>query len=91
MLFNSESFIGIAWSICSSKGCLLHLYAFQSKNNITFFCAHKHNYCEYYSIQNFENGNAVFQSNCIQSNLIESNRIQLNPQKNIHYLKYAFG
>ena len=37
------SFIGIG----------VHLYVFQSKNNISFFYAHKHN-CKYCSIQNFE-------------------------------------
>ena len=57
------SFTGIAWSIS--------LYAFQSKNNISFFCA------QLWILFNskFWIGNAGFQFNCIQLNLIESNWI----------------
>jgi len=39
----------IAWIIFILLG-IAYLYAFQFKNNISFFCAHKHNCL----IQNFE-------------------------------------
>ena len=57
-------------------------YAFQSKNNVSFFCAFWIHFNSKFWI-----GNAVFQSNCIQLNLIESNWIQLNSKK-YSYWKY---
>jgi len=63
---------------------IAYLYAFQSKNNISFFCA-QHTHCELFNCELFNSkfwiGNAVFQSNCIQLNPIESNWIQLNAKK----------
>ena len=65
MFFNAwmhfYSFIGIG----------AYLYTFQSKNNISFFCA-------LWILFNskFWIANAVFQFNCIQLNSIESNYIQ---------------
>ena len=88
MLFNSKC---IFIHLLELHG--VYLYAFQSKNNISFFYAHKIIVNKLFNSK-FWIGNAVFQSNCIQFNLIESNWIQLNPiksEKSIRYLKYAFG